>query len=307
MATTHQAVDFLVASGEVLPGSSRLGPEVEIDRATVDEEAGPGAVSWVSDRGVAAKPERVTAYRGSLLVTPSDLSEKGVDSGVTVVPAARPKLAFSRLLEWLFAELIDAGWPEAGEGPISSDAVMGEGVHLAPGVVIGRGVVLGDNVRIGPNSGIAHSTIDDNVEIGANCSIGLPGFGYDRAPDGSLVRFPHIGRVHIGRGASIGSNTCIDRGSLGTTVIEPGAKVDNLVHIAHNVVIGSGSLVIAHAMIGGSTIVESGAWVAPSAAVIDNVRVGADAVVGMGAVVTKGVEPGATVVGNPARPLPPRG
>lgn len=223
----------------------------------------------------------------------------------TYVLAERPKLVFSRLVQEFFGELVAPGWPVDG-GSVADDAVIDPSVSLAPGVVIGRGVVLNKDVHIGPHTCLCHTTVEAGAEIGAHCSIGLTGYGFDRDADGTLIRFPHVGRVRIGEGASIGSNTCIDRGGLGETRIGDGAKVDNLVHVAHNVQIGPRAMVIAHAMLGGSATVESDAWIAPNASIINQKTVGEGAVVGLGAVVVKDVEAGATVVGNPARPLEKR-
>jgi UDP-3-O-[3-hydroxymyristoyl] glucosamine N-acyltransferase len=99
----------------------------------------------------------------------------------------------------------------------------------------------------------------------------------------------------------IGANTCIDRGTLGNTVIRRGAKIDNLVHIAHNVVVGENTMVIANAMIGGSTEIGADSWVAPSATLRDAIQIGAASTVGLGAVVTKSVPDGEVWAGNPAK------
>ncbi len=143
--------------------------------------------------------------------------------------------------------------------------------------------------------------VGKNVKVGHNTVIGGPGFGYVTEPDGSRWRVPHIGRVVIEDNVQIGSNTCIDRGCLGDTIIREGARIDNLVHIAHNVEIGRNAVVVAHAMIAGSAKIGAGAWIAPGAHVRNGVTVGANAVVGMMANVVKDVAPGVTVMGNPAR------
>ena len=119
-----------------------------------------------------------------------------------------------------------------------------------------------------------------------------------------LVPFPHLGRVVLEDGVTVGANTCIDRGALGETRVGARTRVDNLVHIAHNVRIGADCAVIAHAMIAGGVVVGDGAWIAPAAAVRNQRSVGAGALVGMGAVVVRDVAPGATVAGNPARERP---
>jgi UDP-3-O-[3-hydroxymyristoyl] glucosamine N-acyltransferase len=198
--------------------------------------------------------------------------------------------------------MTETDWPAIEAAGIAHGTVIGVDVTLARGVVIGSGVVLGDRVRIGPNTCIANTTVGANTSIGANCTIGLPGFGYEKDADGRYWRFPHVGRVEIGMDVEIGSNSCIDRGALGSTRIGRGVKVDNLVHIAHNVTIGENALIIANSMIGGSTQVGPRAWIAPSASIMNQLSIGADAVIGMGAVVVRNVGEAAVVMGNPARP-----
>jgi UDP-3-O-[3-hydroxymyristoyl] glucosamine N-acyltransferase len=193
-------------------------------------------------------------------------------------------------------------WP-TGHVAISPDARIGQRVTLAYGAVIGPRVELGNDVDIGPNSCLANTSVGNGTRIGANCSIGLPGFGYARDPSGKWVRFPHLGGVRIEDGVEIGSNTCIDRGSIGDTVVRRGAKIDNLVHIAHNCDIGEDAVVIANAMIGGSTTVGRGSWIAPSAAINNKLRIGEGVIVGTGAVVIRDVSDETTVVGNPAKSL----
>jgi UDP-3-O-[3-hydroxymyristoyl] glucosamine N-acyltransferase len=217
----------------------------------------------------------------------------------------KPKLAFSQAVERFFASLITIEWPNADEGRIHAAARLGSDVMLAPGVVIGSNVDLGDGVSVGPNTCLANCSIAKGVRIGANCSIGLPGFGYERDEHGRYWRFPHIGRVVIAIDVEIGSNTCIDRGAIGDTIVERGVKIDNLVHIAHNVVLRENVVVIANSMLAGSVTVEADAWIAPSAAIKNKLSVGHGSIVGLGAVVIRDVAPHAVVVGNPARTLDP--
>lgn len=284
----------------------QTGVDRPIAAAMPDREAGAGALSWVSPAGLASAPERVAAFGGVLLVVPDGTDVAGIDEACTVVASARPKLTFSRAVEASLPHLLGERWPATGESPVHSEATVHPSARLAAGAVVGAGVVLEAEVSVGPNTCLANTTVERGATIGANASIGLDGFGFERDADGSLMRFPHVGRVRICAGASVGSNTCIDRGALGETVIGPGAKVDNLVHVAHNVQVGAGALVIAHAMLGGSATVGEKAWIAPSASVMNQVAVGDAAVVGMGAVVIRPVEAGTTVAGNPARPLTPR-
>ena len=144
----------------------------------------------------------------------------------------------------------------------------------------------------------------NNVTIEHGAVIGSDGYGYSRAKDGTIEHFPHIGGVHIGDNVYIGANTCIDRGSLGDTVIGKGSKIDNLVHIAHNVIIGENVMVIANSMIAGSVNVGlNNSWIAPSASILNQKSIGEGSTVGIGAVVLKDVEAKTVVTGVPARPL----
>ena len=113
----------------------------------------------------------------------------------------------------------------------------------------------------------------------------------------------HIGNVILKEGVEIGNNTAIDRGVIGSTVLHKNVKVDNLVHIAHGVVIHENSMIIANTMIAGSAIIEKNTWVAPSASIINNVIVGEESVIGMGAVVIRNIENQSIAVGNPAKRL----
>lgn len=143
------------------------------------------------------------------------------------------------------------------------------------------------------------------VEIGAGCNVhttaalGGEGFGYEW--DGRRwLPFPHVGLVKIGQDVVIGAHTCIDRGALGDTIIGDGARIDNLVHIAHNVNVGAHAVIVAHALICGSVTIGERAWIGGGAIIKEGVTIGAGAIIGLGAVVTKDVPPGETWIGMPA-------
>lgn len=143
----------------------------------------------------------------------------------------------------------------------------------------------------------------ENFSIGWNNTIGGDGFGYAREEDGALIKIPHAGNVVIEENVEIGSNTCIDRAVVGSTVIGAGTKIDNLVHIAHGVKIGKNCLIAAGAVIGGSCEIGDNCNIWVHASIKNKVKIGNGVTVGMGAVVLKDVPDGATVVGNPARIL----
>ena len=305
MTTVRDILDFLTGSDQLNQPSLRPDQgTIEVLGVAPEDVAAPGDASWLSSGRLKQAPERVQEFGGALLLAPEVVGLVPSNSGL-VVGCRSPKLAFSHVINRFFPDLLAWPWPPPGEDRHAT-VVVAPDVRLAPGVVLGRGVHLAEGVEVGPFSVLAHTTVGPRTRIGAHCSIGLSGFGFERDEAGQWFRFPHVGGVDIGESVEVGSNTCIDRGSLGRTRIERGAKIDNLVHIAHNVVVGADSLVIAHSMVAGSVRLGEGVWVAPSVAVLNQVRVGDGAVIGLGAVVIRDVAPGTTVVGNPARALEPR-
>ncbi len=147
------------------------------------------------------------------------------------------------------------------------------------------------------------------IVMGKNCHIkpttviGGEGFSYQRNKNGINERVTHIAGVKIGDNVDIGSWTVIDRGILTDTIIGLNVKIDNLVHIAHNCEIGSGSIIAAGAVLGGGVIIGKNCFIGLNATIKQRIKVGDNAVIGMGAVVIKNVPPGTIVVGNPAKPL----
>lgn len=187
---------------------------------------------------------------------------------------------------------------------ISHSAIIGHHANIAAGVVISDNVLIGDNCVIEPNVYIhAHTQIGNRVHIKANTVIGGDGFGYVKNETGAYDHVPHFGKVCIEDDVHIGSNTCIDRGSLSDTIIKKGVKIDNLVHIAHNVEIGENTLVIACSMIAGSVRIGENAWIAPAASIKNGITIGDNVIVGMSSLVLKSVADGLTVAGIPAKEL----
>jgi len=149
-----------------------------------------------------------------------------------------------------------------------------------------------DNVKIGV----------EGVIVGVNCTIGTQGFGYVWDKD-HWLRFPHIGSVVLEKNVEIGNNTCIDRGSIGNTIIRKGVKIDNLVHIAHNADIGEHSLIVAGAVIGGSVKIGKKCFIGMNASIKNGIIIGDNVTVGAGAVVLKDIPSGETWAGVPAKKL----
>lgn len=179
--------------------------------------------------------------------------------------------------------------PDVNIGPLCT---IGDRVQIKSGTFIHSGVHIYEKVKIGRN-----------VTINSGTVIGADGFGYEKNKYGKFVKFPHIGNVVIEDDVEIGCNACIDRGTLGDTVISKGVKIDNLVHISHNVFIGKHSAIIANTMVGGGTIIGDYSWIAPSACLRDRINIGNNSTIGLGSIVTKNLPESATYMGSPARDI----
>lgn len=211
----------------------------------------------------------------------------------------------------------------AAEG-IDPTAKVGQNVKIAKGVSVGAGVVIDDGAAIGENSVIAsgckigensklgkncrldsnvvvyhNCTIGNNVIIQANSTVGSTGFGYSFI-DGSHKLIPHNGGVVIEDFVEIGANCCVDRAKFGNTVIGAGTKIDNLVQIAHNVVIGKCCLIAAQVGISGSCKLGDGVVLAGQVGLVDNIEIGDGTMIGAQAGVMSGTEAGARLLGSPA-------
>lgn len=185
---------------------------------------------------------------------------------------------------------------------IGQGARVGRGTRIAPGAVIGPGVVIGRDCVIGPNVVIGFALIGDKVSISAGAVIGEAGFGAAAGPSG-MVDLPQLGRVVIQDNVTIGANSCVDRGAFADTTIGENTKIDNLVHVAHNVRVGRNCVLAAFTGISGSTTVGDGVAFGGKAGVADHLNIGSGASVGAAASVFKDVPTGETWTGFPARPL----
>jgi UDP-3-O-[3-hydroxymyristoyl] glucosamine N-acyltransferase len=224
------------------------------------------------------------------------------NKGCNYILVDNPRQAFSAILTAFFMPQLT--YSIAKTAVIDPSVKIGEKAFLGENVVIEAHCQIGNNVRIGHNTVIlAHTIIHNNVIIGSNNVIGSVGFGYEKDEKGDYIFIPHIGNVVIEDNVEIGNCTTIDRAVMGSTLLRKNVKIDNLVHIAHGVDIGENSLIIANAMIGGSTKIGKNVWVAPSSSLINKIEVEDNAVIGLGAVVVKSVKENTIVVGNPAKPL----
>jgi len=250
------------------------------------------------------------------------ISEKLLDAdtpvGLTLLICQDPEISFLNAVKLLhpepalrrqispqavLAESVSLG-RNVHIGPFASvgeHTVIGDGSTIEAGVRIGNDVIIGKNSRIHPNVVIYdHSVIGNEVIIHAGAIIGADGFGY-KFRDNQHIKVPHVGNVEIADRVEIGANTCIDRGALGATRIGAGSKIDNLVQLGHNNIVGRNVIICGQSGISGSCTIEDGAILAGSAGVADHVKIGSRAVVMARSGISADVEPGAQVFGSPAK------
>lgn len=181
---------------------------------------------------------------------------------------------------------------------IHPTAVIEPGVTIAQDCVISAGCHLMAGACIGPRVCIGKRTL-----IREHAVVGGFGFGFALATGKTPLRIPHLGGVIIGNDVEVGALTTICSGTIDPTIIEDGVKIDDHVHIAHNVHLENGSIIVACAEVSGSVRIGAGSWLSPQSCVIDRIQIGKNCTVGIGAVVTKSLPNDAIVCGNPARPI----
>lgn len=301
--------------------AQRLGADLSGDGAVVIRgvagvrDAGPDEIAFVSLARYAADAARTRA--GALIVS------KTWDGAAPcpLIKVEKPERAFAEVARWFAPPEPDYPPGVHPTAIVSPHAILGENVHVGPLAVIEAGAVIGARTIIGAQCYIGHGArvgedcrLYPHVTIREHCIlgkrvwlhngtvIGSDGFGYDVDKDGVRTKQPQIGIVVIGDDVEIGANVTVDRARFGKTRIGNGVKIDNLVQIAHNVVIGDHAVIVAQAGIAGSTHIGPKAILAGQAGVAGHLTIGAGAIIGAQAGVTKDIPPGAYVIGFPATP-----
>jgi UDP-3-O-[3-hydroxymyristoyl] glucosamine N-acyltransferase len=243
-------------------------------------------------------------------------------NGKTLLRMANPKLGFARAAEWLLPPVpIAAGiHPSAVISPtahlaagvavgpysvIEDEVQIGSGTQVGAFCFVGREAVLGEECRLYPRVTLyAGARLANRVIVHSGAVIGSDGFGYV-AGNGTRYKFPQIGGVTLADDVEVGANTTIDRGSLENTEISAGTKVDNLVHIAHNVRIGRNTVIAAQTGISGSAVIGENVAFGGQAGLGDHCVIQDAAIVGGQAGILPGkiIRNGQIVWGTPARPL----
>lgn len=307
--------------------AARVGGEVvgdgerPIDGFAGLEDAGPRDLSLLAEPRYRAAAAASAA--GALLVPRGRDGGPGIEPppGRDLVLVADPRRAMAALLEALYPRplpvpgihptaVVGAGCavdPTASIGPY---AVIGDGSRIGAGAAIGAHAVVGRGSTVGAGTRLhPHAVLYDGTELGERCEIhagavvGSDGFGYVAGDDGLPKKVPQVGRAMLADGVEVGANSTIDRATLGTTSVGAGSKLDNLVHLAHNVRLGRGCLLAAQAGIAGSTRLGDGVQLAGQAGVGGHLVIGDGVQVAAKSAALQSIEPGARVGGIPAGDL----
>ncbi len=307
--TAQVIANFL---GGVVEGN----PEVKVSTVSKIEEGSPGSLAFLANPKYA--PYIYTTNASIVLVNADFVAEQPVKA--TLVRVKNAYEAFASLLQ-LYAQQTEPQLsgvetpsfihPSAAYGDdfylgafayISGDVRIGSRVKIYPQVFVGKGVIIGDNTTIYPGAVIYHEcTIGSNCIIHAGAVIGADGFGFASQEDANYKKIPQIGNVVLEDYVEIGANATVDRATMGSTILHRGVKIDDHVHIAHNVEVGENTVMAAQCGVAGSTKIGKNCMfggqvgASPHIKIADGVMAGAQS--GIAGDIRK---PGTIILGSPA-------
>lgn len=305
----------LRALAALVGGQLSLCPEqIRIHGVASVEDAGPTDVTFLGNPKYA--PALQASKAGAVFVSPE------FDQPVppVLIRVENPSVAFAKAVEQFSPK--PASFP-AGIHPtavIADGVELGEGVSIQPYAVLERGAKVGANTVIGAHAYLAHGAsvgsgclihprvtiaerciVGNRVILHSGCVVGSDGFGFETIA-GKHLKIPQVGIVQIDDDVEIGANTTLDRARFGRTWIGEGTKIDNLVQIAHNVVIGKNCLIVSHVGISGSTRIGDGVTLAGQVGVVGHIQIGDGVVIGAQSGVNKSISKPGLYMGTPAVP-----
>ena len=282
-------------------GGELIGNDVEVSRVASVANAEAGHITFITD----------SKYRKSLSDTKASAvilaEENRAFSDLPRIVTDNPYAYFAKVSALLnpqinavfglhTSSIIGAESKISATCAVGPNTVIGHQVSLADGVVVGAGCFIGDNVTIGKNTKLQPNvTIYSDSLVGANCNIaagaviGADGFGYANQ-DGTWVKIPQVGRVVIAEDVDVGANTTIDRGALDDTVIEKGVKLDNLIQIGHNCIIGAHTVIAGCVGIAGSARIGKRCRIGGAAMILGHLEIADDVTISPGSMITRSLK-----------------
>ncbi|MEW5758733.1 MAG: UDP-3-O-(3-hydroxymyristoyl)glucosamine N-acyltransferase [Candidatus Omnitrophota bacterium] len=298
---------------EILEGNLIGSPDIIITGVRGIEEANESEISFLANPRYASL---INTTRAAAVITSFDVKE----ATKPIIQTNNPSLAFAKLVSLIYPSSLAHPKNIHNSVLLGKNVVLGKDIGIGAYSVIENGVEIGNNSVIYPGCYIGHNTkigknsiiysnvtiredilIGNNVIIHSGTVIGADGFGYVNV-GGVHHRIPQVGTVVIEDDVDIGANVTIDRARFDKTIIGRGTKIDNLVQIAHNVIIGENSIIIAQAGISGSTKIGNNVIIAGQAGLVGHIEVGDNAILAAQAGITKSVPSNTKVSGYPARP-----
>lgn len=282
-------------------GGELIGHDVEIERVASIANAQSGSITFITDtkyRKILAETKAsavvLTEENKSFSKLPCIVTDNPYAYFARVSALLNPK---SKLISGIHSSAaVDEQTKIPNSCAVGAHVVIGKNVSLGAGVVIGSGSFIGDNVIVGENTQLQPNvTVYSDCLIGADCNIaagaviGADGFGYANQ-DGVWVKIPQVGRVVIGDNVDVGANTTIDRGALDDTVIEQGVKLDNLIQIGHNCVIGEHSVIAGCVGIAGSAKIGKRCRIGGAAMILGHLEIADDVTVSPGSMITRSLK-----------------
>lgn len=305
---------------EILEGTIEGNPDVEVSSVSKIEEGKNGSISFLANPKYA---EYLYDTDASIVILNKDFElQEAVKDSLTLIRVEDAYACFGQLLE-MYNQVKNDKIGISKHAAIAGNVSIGENVYIGDFVSIGENVTLGEGVKIFPNTTIGDNcTIGDHTTIFSGCSIyseteigkacilhagvriGADGFGFAPNSENNYKKVAQIGNVIIEDHVEVGSNTSIDRATLGSTIIRKGVKLDNLIQIAHNVEIGENTVMAAQCGIAGSTKIGKNCMIGGQVGIVGHIKIADGVKIAAQSGIANSIEQENTIVqGSPAIPI----